>query len=640
MTTSFYNGVLAFKTYQSAIDVWGNNISNVNTPAFKENIPEFSTLFSTSYENSIVSSDMGFSSILHSTAKNTSLGSLIKTDNQFDLAITGKGWFKVNYNNQEYYTRNGSFKRDKDGFLVNDNGAYLMVANANNIIKTNNGYQINKNINTDNLITTATLSPISLPNDLIIPATPTQNVKLSLNLNNGDTIDSTAPAKETTDFSALYNKENQDIKVRNGDSFIVGYGDNITYNGNLEYEICIEDDKIDGNDVNYDFSVNGKNIQLTLPDGSTKEEIQNALKQALDDNNIRNEITSNGIKILDSEKIIISSNNSLVNNVAAAKLTYKSTPSNQFEFDTISSFENIIQNLAQNVYGNNISISFDNNTGQIVATNNSTTDNINAFLLKDENTNENLYTSLYPLFNTILPNTTAKSENLKINSQTIEGNIYSANGDKDTLSFTFSKQKVLTNSTIWNLEIISKDENENILETKNYTLTFDENGLLTSSKNLTINSPQNINIDISQVTSYEKVDNQISYSFSQDGISEGYLTSYQIDELGRIIANFSNSQSSVLAQIPLFNFKNEQGLESIGNNLFKETSNSSKGEILTKNGEYIPTAKIKSHYLESSNVNFSQAMTELIVNQKAFSATAKTVTTSDEMIQKAINMKK
>jgi len=44
--------------------------------------------------------------------------------------------------------------------------------------------------------------------------------------------------------------------------------------------------------------------------------------------------------------------------------------------------------------------------------------------------------------------------------------------------------------------------------------------------------------------------------------------------------------------------------------------------------------------LETSNTNFSQAMTELIINQKAFSAAAKTVTTSDEMIQKAINLKR
>ena len=44
--------------------------------------------------------------------------------------------------------------------------------------------------------------------------------------------------------------------------------------------------------------------------------------------------------------------------------------------------------------------------------------------------------------------------------------------------------------------------------------------------------------------------------------------------------------------------------------------------------------------LENSNVNFSEAMTELIITQKAFSTAAKTVTTSDQMIQRAIDMKK
>jgi len=50
--------------------------------------------------------------------------------------------------------------------------------------------------------------------------------------------------------------------------------------------------------------------------------------------------------------------------------------------------------------------------------------------------------------------------------------------------------------------------------------------------------------------------------------------------------------------------------------------------------------KVLSNTLETSNVDFTQAMTELIINQKAFNAAAKAITTSDQMIQKAINMKR
>jgi len=637
MTTSFYNGVLGFKSYQSAIDVWGGNIANVNTTGFKENIPEFSTLFAENVSSTPISSDIGFSSRLNSTSMDTSMGSLVKSDNPFNLAIEGDGWFKVNYKGKELYTRDGSFKRYRDGYLVNDDGAYLMVANADNLVKSENGYIIDKNINTENLAANAKLSPISLPNDVILPATPTQNVNLSLNLKDGDKIDNFSFANEKSDFSVLYDKKGNDLKVRSGDGFIIGYGDNVSYNGNLEYEICIENDNLDGENVNYDFNINGKNINITLPDGSTKEEIQKALKEALDKENISNQLTPNGIKIIDPQKIIISSNTPLVKNIAAAKVTYKTTPSNEFEFNTIESFENIVKSLATDVYKDNVEVSFSN--GEFTVLNKSNDININSYLLKDEYTNENLYDSLYNLFNIILPNTTAKSETLNINSQAVDGYIYSENGDKDSLIFNFTKQKVLSDSTLWNLEVSTKDENGNILNTQNFTLTFDDKGILTSSKNISITSPQNININL-DLTSYQKVDNKMSYSFSQDGIEKGYLKSYQIDDNGEIKAIFSNAKSITLAQIPLFNFKNEQGLENIGGNLFKETSNSSIGELFIKNGEYIPSGKIKSNYLESSNVNLTTAITELIVNQKAFSASAKTVTTSDEMIQKAINMKK
>ena len=99
-------------------------------------------------------------------------------------------------------------------------------------------------------------------------------------------------------------------------------------------------------------------------------------------------------------------------------------------------------------------------------------------------------------------------------------------------------------------------------------------------------------------------------------------------------------------------FQNTQGLEALGNNLFSESSNT--GEVLIANKNYASNetnpiknklvqnkiAYIKSGFLENSNVQMSEAMTELIIMQKAFSASAKTVTTSDQMIQTAINLKR
>jgi len=125
MNTSFYNGVVGMKTYQSALDVWGDNIANANTTAFKQNEVDFHSLFSKSMSSGLtpISSDIGLGSGVSSTTMDTKDGSIQNTDNVFDMAIEGQGWFAVqNANQTTYYTRDGSFTRDKDGTLVNQNG--------------------------------------------------------------------------------------------------------------------------------------------------------------------------------------------------------------------------------------------------------------------------------------------------------------------------------------------------------------------------------------------------------------------------------------------------------------------------------------------------------------------------------------
>ena len=118
------------------------------------------------------------------------------------------------------------------------------------------------------------------------------------------------------------------------------------------------------------------------------------------------------------------------------------------------------------------------------------------------------------------------------------------------------------------------------------------------------------------------------------------LKDYEIDTNGNINAIFENGKSFTIAQIPIYHFQNDQGLERVNGNLFKETLNSNKPILYQNNGEYLSNSKVLENKLESSNVNFAQAMTELIITQKAFSSSAKTITTSDQMIQRAIDMKK
>jgi flagellar hook protein FlgE len=636
MTKSFFNGITGMKSFQSGIDIWGNNISNINTVGYKETQPEFASIFSEAIKTSPISSDIGFVSHLDANAINLSQGSFIDSDNPFDIALGGKGWLAVKKGEDTFYTRNGSFKREAEGFLVDDNGDYLLVANANNIKNNNGNYEIDQNISTDNLINNP-LSPISLPNDMILPAVATTKIKLSTNLNNASKIENPSPATLDSDFSALYSKDGEDLKVRNGDSFVFGFGNPATYSDNLiSTEICVTDDTVDGENIVYDFTINGKQINLTLPDGSTKKEIQNALVDKLKQNDINAKTSDNGIIISDPNKIIINSNTDYMPNISAEKLIYNSNPTNDQEFNTMKSLIDKLQSLANNE-DNNLQISLDDK-GRIVTTN-PTTKTINSYLLKTENSNELFMRNFGRLGNEIYPQTSAKSYEFTVNKQDFGGNIFDKEGNKDLITFSFTKQKVINNQSQWLGEIIVKDENGNILNDTTQTFTFDQNGKLLNPKTTKIQSPQAIDIDF-DLTSYEKINSDTNYIFSQNGMEKGFLQGYDINENGTIFANFSNSKSVAVAQIPIFHFQNPQGLESIGGNLFRETANSNKAFLYEKDGKYIPYTKVLSGKLEASNVNFAEGMTELIITQKAFSAAAKTVTTSDQMIQKAINLKR
>ena len=636
MTTSFFNGISGLKSFQNGIDVWGNNISNINLSAYKEKIPEFGALFSNTISNSVITSDVGEGSTLDANSLNLSQGNLINTDNQFDIALDKNGWLPVKKGDETYYTRNGSFTKNKDGFLVDSNGDYLLVANANNIKNNNGEYEIDQNIPTDNLINNP-LSPISLPNSITLPAVATTKIDFFTNLNDAQTIDSTTYADTNSDFSALYSKDGENLNVRNGNSFVFGFGNDATYSNNLiSTEICVNDDKVDGEDVVYDFTINNKQINFTLPDGSTKEEIQNTLVDKLKQNDIDAKTSNNGIIISDPQKIIIQSNNENMPNMAAEKLSYNQNPANENEFNTIQSLIDKLQTLATDV-NSNLSISL-NNKGQIVTTNNSD-ETTHSYLLNTESSNQLLNDNLSSLGKDIYKQTSAQSNSFKTNEQVFGGNIYEANGNKDLITFSFTKQKVLENQIEWNGVITVKDPNGNVINSVNNTFTFNDKGSLISPTTLTLSSPQNIDINLKDLTSYSK-SNSNGYSFSQNGIAKGYLKEYNIVDDGTIYADFSNTKSVALGQIPVFHFQNPQGLESIGNSLFRETANSNKAFLYEKDGTYLPGSKIHSYTIETSNVNFTQAMTELIVNQKAYSAAAKTITTSDQMIQKAINMKR
>ena len=185
-----------------------------------------------------------------------------------------------------------------------------------------------------------------------------------------------------------------------------------------------------------------------------------------------------------------------------------------------------------------------------------------------------------------------------------------------------------------------------IIDQQNSLLKFDGSGaLLSSTMPEMSNGGIPLNIDIGQPGSFTGFISSISLDKSRsethDGYISGLLKAYGMDGRGNVIAEFDNGRSAPVAKIAVYHFQNDQGLESIGSTMFRESANSGNAIFYTdENGDFIQGSRIFSNRLESSNVIFATALTELIIMQKAFDANSRSITTSDQMIQNAINMKK
>lgn len=123
-----------------------------------------------------------------------------------------------------------------------------------------------------------------------------------------------------------------------------------------------------------------------------------------------------------------------------------------------------------------------------------------------------------------------------------------------------------------------------------------------------------------------------------DGNSSGKLTGFAIDPSGTVNGIFSNGENKALGQLMLAKFDNPMGLEKMGSNFFINTRNSGEPQYGTAGTSGFGAAK--SGNLEMSNVDLSMEFTEMITTQRGFQANSRIITTSDEMLQELVNLKR
>lgn len=131
-----------------------------------------------------------------------------------------------------------------------------------------------------------------------------------------------------------------------------------------------------------------------------------------------------------------------------------------------------------------------------------------------------------------------------------------------------------------------------------------------------------------------------SYTISstQDGYASGELVSTSVDENGVVSGNFSNGQTIGLYVVALADFINPTDLYRDGNNLLSATKESGDASLGRANSGVFDS--VSGYTLESSNVDMATEMVNLITLQRAFQSNSKVVTTADEMMQKALEIKR
>lgn len=217
--------------------------------------------------------------------------------------------------------------------------------------------------------------------------------------------------------------------------------------------------------------------------------------------------------------------------------------------------------------------------------------------------------------------------------------------NRNNIKLTFTKSAVqVPPGTQWDIDakVMSLD-GLNTYDTQTASISFSENGALISSTLKSLNN-NGTNVALDFGSGYAGVvanQSTISSTSESNGKMGGDLIGYEVDKNAEVVALFTNGMQSSVGKIAVYHFQNNQGLERMSGTTYAQSSNSGDAIFYQDaNGQNIVGADIQNYKLENSNVELSSALTELIVMQRSYDANSKSITTADQMIQKALGMHK
>lgn len=763
MVGSLYSGISGIKTHQVGIDVTSNNIANINTTGFRANTPEFKSLFSTNLNyvnsNSPVANDYNYGVTLGSNAINTNDGTYVSADGDFNVAYSGKGWFVVglnkngefdinnpNYNvKQNYFTRDGSFSLDGEGYLVNSSGYYMYGINLGKIAAdgtltgTNNLQQDYANLGG------SVLEPIQIPKELHYQPTLTTEVNLAVNLNRTQNAKGITALQDINgnfsmekflaqDINSLMDSSGKLLDAKNYKDITFSIEQNgVTTNHTFTYgDTGANGFKSVGELIDLIKEQTGLDLALKLDENGNPSDCS----LYLSNNSMQNVNVSISGRL--AEKLGLSTNNEILDSAFTSQIktfeenvVYQNGDYVNYQgmifqkngegealgnpIDNPESW-NLVDSTKVPTYQENqeylegdfivyegrvyqrsaeeITMVEDPETGELVPQN--PAEDTQAWIEVGENTkgmiaeyqagnnyqenamvtlNGILYQKVNGAGNTnptedssgwrILMSDSLDSTQLNVPTYETNTEVYSDTGEK----FILKNQYILIEqgdqtatppiNERWEVRSAIYDSTGKTMISQNPVLSeisFNADGSANATPFAVEFQGGSIQVNLAQSddgkssSNFAYTDSALK-SATQDGTESGIMDDIVINEDGIILVNFTNGKVEPIGRIGIAAFVNDQGLSKVGGNLFEMNAMTINGETSVVSGppllawEETGTASLKygqvlDHMLETSNVDTGTALTDLIVYQRGYQMSAKSITTADQLMQEAIQLKR
>lgn len=660
MLKSLWNGVNGVKTQNLGVDITANNISNVNTIGFKRTSSEFADIF---YQRVVSRSanpaEIGSGSLLSASKVVYEQGSFTDGEGEFDVGLMGKGFFGVRGFSQTYYTRNGEFTRDGNNYLVDASGNFVLGTVNPNLVPTQFSDRVAQAMGrlngTNNLVTSGftvnnpnqdfTIAPSTMQTKLFVPS---KNMYYFPEVTTQATFKGTISAvlNTATQRIGLNTKktDNTSVATFKPTSVKVSFGGTMQAGGQ---------------------GAQGDKVEVVLNDGTTEQTYQIKLGENL---NFTGEITlpdtfdstnvtvkSAKLKKTDGTETEIKDNLPTISKTATTG-TLSGNLAGATQTDTKGDDGKPLAAQIQN--GDRVVITLKDKNGKTLTTNEITIDSADkTFSLTNLNATDD-----FDMASASVASITQVGERSTYEDKAFGVRVYNLDGSVSSLKYNLhltNTNRTNTDNFIYEVVAGVYDDNGALIGSESRgQITFNQHGALISNTLTSVPNPQGgvININFGTPTNSPSTDRtgagwdgvyilpdskSDAITASGNGVAEGFFNRYQIEQDGSIIVQFTNGKTVTVGKLALYTFINEQGLAVVGGNNFMATSNSGAASFLYDNeGKIVRPALFVGQKLEMSNTDLSTELTNLIVMQRGFEASSKSITTSDSMLQTAIGLKK